>query len=63
MANLIGGIPPYRGINNHIIGTVDADVIFGDPYTTTIFWRFPKSAGQDWPPAAAATTGSRARRR
>jgi serralysin len=28
MANLIGGIPPYRGINNFITGTSGGDVIF-----------------------------------
>ena len=34
MATLIGGFTPgYLEVNNQIIGTVDADNIFGDPYT------------------------------
>jgi hypothetical protein len=35
MANLIGGIPPYRGINNLIIGTADADVSPATPEAAT----------------------------
>ena len=34
MTNLIGGIAPYLGINNLIIGPAGADFIFGDPHTT-----------------------------
>src|SRR3954464_13233399 len=33
MANLIGGIPPFPGRDNHIVGTDDRDIIFGDPFT------------------------------
>src|SRR4051795_12878029 len=33
MADLIGGIEPYPGNNNHIIGTNERDIIVGDPYT------------------------------
>jgi hypothetical protein len=40
MAELIGGTEPYPGKNNHIVGTDDGDLIFGDPYTTgtTVFF-------------------------
>ncbi|MBB4185727.1 calcium-binding protein [Sinorhizobium terangae] len=34
MANLIGGIGPYPGLDNDIFGTNDPDIIFGDPFTT-----------------------------
>ncbi|HEV7372780.1 hypothetical protein [Arenibaculum sp.] len=34
MAVVIGGIPPHRGADNHLVGTGLPDVIFGDPYTT-----------------------------
>lgn len=30
----IGGIPPYPGANNTIIGTPSSDDIYGDPFTT-----------------------------
>src|SRR5690242_3444767 len=33
MANLIGGIPPFPGANNNIVGTDNPDNIFGDPFT------------------------------
>ena len=45
MANLIGGIAPYRGKNNLIIGTASADFIFGDPYTTGNFLGVPEIGG------------------
>jgi Ca2+-binding RTX toxin-like protein len=34
MAHLIGGIAPWLGLDNHIFGTNDPDIIFGDPFTT-----------------------------
>ena len=42
MANLIGGIAPYRGKDNYIEGTRGDDVIFGDPYTTGNFEGLPE---------------------
>jgi hypothetical protein len=33
MAIRIGGIAPFPGANNTLLGTGDPDVIFGDPYT------------------------------
>lgn len=34
MAHLIGGIAPWLGLDNHIFGTNDPDIVFGDPFTT-----------------------------
>ena len=45
MANLIGGVAPYLGTNNVIVGTADADNIFGDPYTTGNFEGLPEIGG------------------
>ena len=48
MANFIGGIPPLPGLDNTIVGTADADVIFGDPFTTgagRFFPGFPEVGG------------------
>jgi Ca2+-binding RTX toxin-like protein len=53
MANLIGGIAPYRGINNLIVGTASADFIFGDPYTTGNVFGVPAIGG----PLAAGRGG------
>jgi Ca2+-binding RTX toxin-like protein len=45
MANLIGGVAPHLGVNNLIVGTADADNIFGDPYTTGNFEGVPEIGG------------------
>jgi hypothetical protein len=45
MANLIGGIKPYPGANNHIVGTDDGDFIYGDPYTTGNWFGVPQIGG------------------
>ncbi len=45
MADLIGGVAPYLGTNNLIVGTADTDNIFGDPYTTGNYEGLPEIGG------------------
>jgi serralysin len=54
MTNLIGGNAPYRGLHNLIIGTADADFIFGDPFTTGNTLGVPQIGG----PLAAGRGGN-----